>query len=206
MIFFDKIDPSIFTQLDFSHPYNMAANVQAWIDENNKLTMAVANEASENRKRMQMAMEQTAANTAEASEKLIETNENLTKTNIQLKKVVENQIDLIGKQKEQLEILTKQVETQENQLLLQEEELKTQRKQLEIQKNQLDILNKIFESTEDGVQVEKEIICLIQGQIDKNHPLWDYVRDKGSDVAIASVPVIYNALKMILISKGIILS
>ena len=57
--------------------------------------------------------------------------------------------------------------------------------------------------------VEKEIMKLIQEQIDSNHPLWDYVKDKGGDLAVAGItagtPVIYAAIKQYLASKGIIL-
>ena len=50
--------------------------------------------------------------------------------------------------------------------------------------------------------VEKEIMKLIQEQIDSNHPLWDYVKDKGGDLAVAGItagtPVIYLSLIHIL--------
>ena len=50
---------------------------------------------------------------------------------------------------------------------------------------------------------------LIQEQIDSNHPLWDYVKDKGGDLAVAGItagtPVVYAAIKQYLASKGIIL-
>ena len=69
------------------------------------------------------------------------------------------------------------------------------------------ILKNIFASEEDGIAVEKEIMKLIQEQIDASHPLWEYVKDKGGDVAVAGVtagiPVIYSAIKMYLLSKGI---
>ncbi len=57
--------------------------------------------------------------------------------------------------------------------------------------------------------VEKEIMKLIENQIDSNHPLWDYVKDKGGDLVVAgittSAPILYSAIKMYLTSKGIIL-
>lgn len=50
-----------------------------------------------------------------------------------------------------------------------------------------------------------EVVILFS--IDSSHPLWDYVKDKGGDVAVAGitagVPVLYNAIKMYLASKGI---
>lgn len=39
-------------------------------------------------------------------------------------------------------------------------------------------------SGEDGVQVEKEMMNLIKKEIDETHPLWEYVKDKGGDIAV----------------------
>lgn len=79
-------------------------------------------------------------------------------------------------------------------------------KQLSTQEEQLQILKNIFSVNEDSVIVEKEIMKLIEEQIDEKHPLWDYVKDKGGDVAVAGIlqygPVIINALKLMLVSKG----
>lgn len=79
--------------------------------------------------------------------------------------------------------------------------------QLDFDEQPLDILKNIFASEEDGVAVEKEFMKLIQGQIDSSHPLWDYVKDKGGDLAVAGItagaPVRYNVIKMFLASKGI---
>ena len=73
----------------------------------------------------------------------------------------------------------------------------------------MNILKNIFTSEEDGVAVEKEIMKLIQEQIDSSHPLWDYVKDKGGDIVVAGVsagaPVIYSVIKMYFASKGILL-
>lgn len=111
---------------------------------------------------------------------------NTGETNIQLQKVVENQ-------NEYIDILKMQ--------------LSTQKQQLELDEQQLTILKNIFASEEDGVAVEKEIMKFIQEQIDSSHPLWEYVKDKGGDVAVAGVtagiPIIYSAMKMYLLSKGI---
>lgn len=158
---FTKLNSDNFPSLDLSYTRNLALDVQAQIEENQRMTEQVAEEAYNNRQKMQKAIEQTAINTAE--------------TNLQLQKVVENQNSYI-------DILKKQLEMQEKQLL---------------------ILKNIFVSGEDGVAVEKEILELIQKQIDSNHPLWEYVKDKGGDVAVAGIPVIYNAIKMYLVSKGI---
>ena len=73
----------------------------------------------------------------------------------------------------------------------------------------MSILQDIFASEEDSIAVEKEIWKLIQNQIDESHPLWEYVKDKGGDVAVAGitagVPVLYNTIKAFLASKGILL-
>ena len=112
---------------------------------------------------------------------LEQTAENTANTNSQLQKVVENQNEYIT--------------------LL--------RQQLEFTQQQLNILKDIFNCENDGVEAEKEILALIQEQIDSEHPLWDYIKDKGGDVlvsgAVAGAPILYNALKMYLASKGIML-
>ncbi len=160
--------------INASYTANLASSVQAQIEENNKITQQIADEAYINRQRMQKAIEQTAINTAE--------------TNVQLQKVVENQNSYIDVLKDQLSI---------------------QKQQLELDEQQLTILKNIFASGEAGVAVEKEIMKLIQDQIDSSHPLWDYVKDKGGDIAVAGVtagaPVVYSAIKMYLASKGILL-
>jgi predicted RNase H-like nuclease (RuvC/YqgF family) len=160
--------------MNLSRTINLASSIQAQIEENNKITQQMAEEAYNNRQRMQKAIEQTASNTAE--------------TNVQLQKIVENQNAYIDVLKEQLS---------------------TQKQQLELDEEQLTILKNIFASGEDGLADEKEIMKLIQAQIDSSHPLWDYVKDKGGDIAVAGVtagaPVIYGAIKMYLASKGIML-
>lgn len=140
-----------------------------------------------NRLNMQLADE--AYNNRQRELKAIEqTAMNTAETNVQLQKVVDNQNAYIDILKEQLA---------------------TQKKQMELNEEQLGILYNIFASGEDGVIVEKEIMKLIQDQIDTSHPLWDYVKDKGGDIAVAGVttgaPVIYASIKMYLASKGIML-
>ena len=80
---------------------------------------------------------------------------------------------------------------------------KTLKRQLETQQNQLQVLQNIFASGEDAAIVEKEIMRLITEQIDKSHPLWEYVKDKGGDALIASGPVLFKAFKAFLIARGI---
>lgn len=161
-------------KLDLTYTTNLASGIQAQIEESNKRTHQIAEEAHNNRQRMQKAIEQTAMNTAE--------------TNLQLQKVVENQNAYIDVLKEQLS---------------------SQKQQIELNEQQLIILKNIFASGEDGVIVEKEIMKLIQEQINSSHPLWNYVKDKGGVIAVAGVtagaPVIYASIKMYLASKGIML-
>ena len=171
---FNKIKLANVPKLDLSYTTNLASGIQAQIEESNKRTQQIAEEAYNNRKRKKKSIEQTATNTAE--------------TNVQLQKIVENQNAYIDVLKDQLS---------------------TQKQQLELNEHQLTVLKNIFASGEDGVAVEKEIMKLIQEQIDSNHPLWDYVKDKGGDIAVAGVtagaPIIYGAIKMYLASKGILL-
>lgn len=169
---FNKMELTNIPKIDLSYTTNLASGIQAQIEESNKRTQKIAEEAYNNRQRMQKAIEQTATNTAE--------------TNVQLQKVVENQNAYIDVLKDQLS---------------------TQKQQRELNEHQLTVLKNIFASGEDGVVVEKEIMKLIQEQIDSNHPLWDYVKDKGGDIAVVGVtagaPIIYGAIKMYLASKGI---
>ena len=134
---FSKVNLDNFSSLDLSRTTNMALSVQAEIEENNKLMKQAADEAYNNRQKMQKAIEQTAVNTAE--------------TNLQLHKVVENQNAYIDILKNQLSVQTQQLEFNEQQLSI--------------------------------------------------------LKDKGGDVAVAGitagVPVLYNAIKMYLASKGI---
>ena len=85
----------------------------------------------------------------------------------------------------------------------------TLQKQLENGQKQLEILQHIFAPGEGGVLVEKERMNLIKKEIDETHPLWEYVKDKGRDIAVAGatagIPVLYGAFKAYLLSKGIML-
>ena len=106
---------------------------------------------------------------------------NTAETNARLNRIIDNQNDYID--------------------ILQE--------QLKVSQAQLDILNNIFASEEDAVAVEKEIMRIIQTEIDDKHPLWDYVKDKGGDLMVAGttagIPVLYKAFKAYLATKGIIM-
>lgn len=171
---FNRMELADIPKLDFSYTTNLALGVQEEIEKNDREARQLAKEANNNRQRMQVAIEQTAINTAE--------------TNVSLQKVVENQNAYIDVLKTQLSI---------------------QKQQLEFDEQQLTILNSIFASEEDSVIVEKEIMKHIKEQIDSTHPLWDYVKDKSGDVAVAGVivgaPVLYSAIKAYLASKGVLL-
>lgn len=139
-------------------------------------------------RQMQQIGEEAYNNRQRTLEAIEQTAINTGETNAQLQKVVENQNAYIDVLKDQLS---------------------TQKQQLELDEQQLAILKNIFASGEDGVAVEKEIMQLIQGQIDSSHPLWDYVKDKGGDILVAGVttgvPVLYGAIKMYLAAKGVLL-
>ena len=164
---FDNLKPFNIPSLDLSRTIDIASAVQTQFDENHRENMRIAEEAYNNRQRMQRAMEETAANTAAS--------------NVQLEKIV-------AQQSRHIDLLEEQLSTQ---------------------KEQLAILRNIFASSEDGVAVEKEIMKLIEEQIDDSHPLWEYVKDKGGDIAVAGVlewgPVIWKAFKAYLAIKGIAL-
>ena len=76
-----------------------------------------------------------------------------------------------------------------------------------LEDQQLNTLKNLFASTEDGVLVEKEMLKLLR-EIDDSHPLWEYVKDKGGDIAVAGIlehwPVIWATLKAILTVGGAI--
>ena len=146
------------------------------------MALSIQKEMQEYDNIMQQAAEEAYNNRQKMQEAIEQTAENTTKANLQLQKVVENQNSYIDTLKSQVSI---------------------QAQQLEFSEQQLSILKNIFVSSEDGVAVEKEILKLIQGQINSSHPLWEYVKDKGGDVAVAGIPVIYKAIKMYLVSKGI---
>lgn len=129
--------------------------------------------------RAQQISEQPYANKQKMKKALEETANNTAEANVHLQKIIENQNEYIDLLKQQLTFY----------------------------ENQLSILKNIFASGEDGVSVEKEILHLIQEQIDSNHPLWNYVKDKGGDLAVTGittgVPVIYSAIKQYLALRGI---
>ena len=151
---------NFFKGFDLPYSTDLTAHSAAQFAERERVTRQIAEEAYQNRQKMQKALEATAENTAQA--------------NLQL-----------------------------------QQQLTIQKQQLESDEQQLDILKSIFASEKNGVAVEKEILDLIRNQIDAQHPMWDYVKDKTGDVAVAGItagaPIIYNALKAYLSTKGIVL-
>ena len=151
----------------------------------NYTVTSAAQLAEQHQKIEQMAYE-AYENRQKIRKEMEETANNTANTNSKLEKIIENQNAYI---------------------CLLNEQLSSQKRQLEIDKQQLNILKDIFASEQDGVNAEKEIMNLIQTQIDSSHPLWDYVKDKAGDVAVAGItagaPVIFTAVKAFLASKGI---
>ena len=90
--------------LDLTKTINLASGVQAQIEESNRWTKQLADEAYNNRQREIKTIEQTAMNTAE--------------TNVQLQKVVDNQNAYIDVLKVQLATQKKQMELNEEQLVI----------------------------------------------------------------------------------------
>ncbi|QSX06686.1 hypothetical protein JYG23_04315 [Sedimentibacter sp. zth1] len=152
------------------------------------ITSGVHEKIEELSKRAHPIAQEAYENRKKMKDALEQTAINTAETNTRLQKVVENQNAYIDLLKEQLT---------------------TQQQQLENNEKQLTILKNIFASGEDGVAVEKEIMKLIKSQIDSNHPLWDYVKDKGGDIAVTGLiygsPIIYGAIKTYLATKGLIL-
>lgn len=152
----------------------LAESIAAEQDRMMHQAQEVGEQAYQNRKQMQEAMERTAYNT--------------DMTNKRLEKIIDQQSSHI-------ELLENAIKTLQN--------------QLETGQKQLEILQNLFASEEDGAQVEKELMNLIKIEIDETHPLWEYVKDKGGDIAVAGatagIPVLYGAIKAYLMSKGIIL-
>nr|WP_217937269.1 coiled-coil domain-containing protein 22 [Enterocloster clostridioformis] len=150
------------------------------------MASSIQAQIDENIKRTQEIGAEAYQNRQRMQQAMEETAANTAEANSQLQQVVKNQ-------NEYIELLKQQVSMQ--------------KQQLDFDEQQLGILKNIFASGEDGVAVEKELMNLIQGQIDSTHPLWDYVKDKGGDLAVAGItagaPVLYNVIKMFLASKGI---
>lgn len=152
------------------------------------LASSVQTQMDESIRRAQEIGQEAYNNRQKMQKAMEQTAINTAETNVQLQEVISHQNEYIDLLKIQLS---------------------TQQEHLKLDEQQLTILKNIFASGEDGVAVEKEIMKLIQEQINSSHPLWEYVKDKGGDIAVAGItaggPVIYTAIKQFLASKGIIL-
>ena len=129
--FFKGFDPANMPSLDLSHTISLASGIQAQIDESNRRTQQIGEEAYKNRQKMQQALEQTAINTAE-------TNTQLQETNTRLEKIIDSQQEYIDLLKNQLTV---------------------QQQQLDLDEKQLSILKNIFASGEDGVKPSLMGLC-----------------------------------------------
>ncbi len=171
----------LFKGLDLSNAYSMVSGIQADMERQQRETFAAVNAASEERQKVFKNIAQTAQNTSE-------TNEKLEKTNARLETIIDNQNEHIDLLKEQL---------------------KASKAQLEIDEKQLTLLRNLFDSNQDSMAVEQEIADLIQQQIDSNHPVKEFLKDKGGDLAVAGitagVPILWSAFKAFLSTKGIML-
>lgn len=82
-----------------------------------------------------------------------------------------------------------------------------QKELIAYQRQQLDVLRMLFASGEDGVAVQKEIMQHIIDAENNEHPVRDYIADKGGDVGVAaltaSAPVIWAGIKTWLASRGV---
>ena len=146
------------------------------------LASAVQAQFEENQRERMRIAEEAYNNPQRVLHAVEKTAANTAESNVQLQKIV-------AQQSRHIEILERQLATLDNQLTM---------------------LNNIFSSSEDGVMVEKEIMKLIAEQINENHPLWEYVKDKGGDIGVAGLldwgPVIWGAFKAYLMTKGITFS
>lgn len=156
-----------------------ADNILSNIDRRN---VAEINASSQHNLRM---MEIDAKSRKEREERQIiaaeKTAENTSTTNEMLEKVINNQ-------NEYIDLLKNQLETSEKALKK---------------------LSELFYSSEDSVSVEKEIMKIIQADIDDKHPIKDALVEKGIDISVdqiaAIVPFVIAAIQQYLLSQGILI-
>lgn len=72
-------------------------------------------------------------------------------------------------------------------------------------RQQLEVLRCIFSSEEKGLEYEREIWEILQDKVEAEHPLKRLLFDKGSDLIINNVPILFQVFKIFLESKGIML-
>lgn len=80
---------------------------------------------------------------------------------------------------------------------------------LDLQEKQFQVLKDLFDSGEDGVAVQKEIMQMLIDQAKDKHPVREYLADKGGDLSVAAItaatPLIWSGIKAWLATKGIII-
>ena len=79
----------------------------------------------------------------------------------------------------------------------------------DLQEKQLQVLKDLFTSGEDGVAVQKEIMQMLIDQENDQHPIRDYLVDKGGDLGVEAItvatPFVWSGIKTWLATKGIII-
>ena len=80
---------------------------------------------------------------------------------------------------------------------------------LDVEQKQLEILKNLFASGEEGAADQKEIMKQLIDTENGEHPIRDYIADKGGDIGVAaltaSAPAIFAAIKAWLASMGVML-
>lgn len=148
----------------------------------------IQDDMDERKRLLDVQLQDTADKRKRIQEAVEQTAKNTSETNVRLEKIIDNQnkhIDLL------------------------EEQLRASKEQLEVDEEQLSLLRSLFDSSQDSMEIEQEIADLIQQQIDSNHPVKEFLADKGGDIAVAGitagVPILWSAFKAFLSTKGIIL-
>lgn len=82
-------------------------------------------------------------------------------------------------------------------------------KSIDVQESQLQVLKDLFSSGEESVAIQEEIMRLLIKQEENDHPIRDYLAEKGGDIGVAALtaagPIVWSGIKTWLASKGIII-
>ena len=85
----------------------------------------------------------------------------------------------------------------------------TLQQSLDVQESQLQVLRNLFSSEEGGVAVQKEIMQLLIKKEENEHPIRDFLADKGGEIGVAALnaagPVVWIGIKEWLVAKGIVM-
>ena len=80
-------------------------------------------------------------------------------------------------------------------------------KSVEVNEKQLQVLKNIFENNEDSVAIQEEIMQKLIEREKENHPIRDYLADKGGDLGVEAltkvVPTVWLGIKAWLAANGI---